>query len=228
MRISFVQGTKNGVRVPGPLAEFVTNGDRRGLRLYLLLLAKATTDPWDAALPAAVWARALDVPLPTTKGAASSVSKTWLRLEQRRLVSRKRSKRMARVTVLREDGSGATYTHPGAEGGYFKLPHAFWLAGPKRVHQWHRLLTLTETAMLLIACSHKARFRLPFEQAAAWYGISADTAARGLHGLEAKGLLTIDRTFKAAPLAPAGYTSENRYTLCPPFAHRRNRSVNKP
>src|SRR5947209_1217424 len=61
LRISFVQGSQNAAPTPGPLAEFVANGDRRGLLLYLLLLAKATSDPWDAALPAAVWARALDV-----------------------------------------------------------------------------------------------------------------------------------------------------------------------
>jgi hypothetical protein len=221
VRISFLQRTENGEKVPGPIAEFVTNGDRRGLLLYLLLLAKATTEPWDAALSAAVWARALDIPMPMSKGAASSISKTWLRLAQRRLVERTRSRRMARVTLLREDGLGAPYTHPGGEGGYLKLSNAFWLAGPTEESRWHRVLSLPEIAMLLIACSHKTRFRLPFEKTPAWYGISADTAARGLHGLDTKSVLAIDRTFKPAPLAPAGYTSENRYTLCPPFAHRR-------
>jgi hypothetical protein len=227
VRIAFLQRTEGGKRVPGPLAQFVTTGDRRGIILYLLLLGKASKDPWDAALPAAVWARALGVPLPTTKGATSSVSKTWLRLEQRRLVKRSRWKRMAKVVLLREDGSGAPYTHPAGEGGYFKLPHAFWLNGPAADQRWCRVLSLAEIAMLLIACSHKPRFRLPFEQAPAWYGISADTAARGLHGLEAKGLLTVDRTFKLAPLAPAGYTSENVYTLFLPFAHRREGSPRK-
>ncbi|HMR94328.1 MAG TPA: hypothetical protein PKE05_02220 [Microthrixaceae bacterium] len=220
IRISFLQRADDGSKSPGPLAEFVTNGDRRGLLLYLLLIAKATTSPWDAALPSAVWARALGVPLPNSKGAASSISKTWLRLEQRGLVSRERSKRRAKITLLREDGSGAAYTHPGTEGGYFKLPHAFWREGPAADQRWSQLLTLPELAMLLIACSHKARFRLPLESAPEWYGISADTASRGFHGLETSGALIIDRTYKSAPLAPAGYTSENRYTLRPPFGHR--------
>jgi hypothetical protein len=221
VRIAFLQRSEGGKRVPGPLAQFVTTGDRRGIALYLLLIGKATTEPWDAALPAAVWARALGIPFPTSKTATSSVSKTWLRLEQRRLVKRSRWRRMAKVTLLREDGSGAPYTHPAREGGYFKLPHAFWLTGPATDQRWQRVLSLAEIAMLLIASSHKPRFRLPFEYAPAWYGISADTAARGLHGLESKGLLAVDRTFKLAPLAPEGYTSENLYTLLPPFAHRR-------
>jgi hypothetical protein len=223
VRISFLQRSDGKAKWPGPLAEFVTNGDLRGLLLYLLLIAKATTAPWDAALPSAVWARALGVPLPNSKGAGSSISKTWLRLAQRNLVSRERSQRMARITLLREDGSGLPYSHPGTEGGYFKLPHAFWREGPAPAFSpWYQVLTMPEVAMLLIACSHRARFRLPLENAPEWYGISADTASRGLHGLEARNALLIDRTYKTAPLAPAGYTSENRYTLRPPFGHRRD------
>lgn len=222
VRISFLQRADGASKFPGPLAEFVTNGDRRGLLLYLLLIAKATTPPWDAALPSAVWARAIGVPLPNSKGAASSISKAWLRLERRELIRRERSQRKARITLLREDGSGEPYTHPGTEGGYFKLPHAFWREGPSADQRWSQLLTLPELAMLLIACSHKPRFRLPLESAPAWYGVSADTASRGFHGLEKHGALIVDRTFKTAPLAPAGYTAENRYTLRPPFGHRRD------
>ena len=220
VRISFLQLADGNVKSPGPIAEFVTNGDHRGLLLFLLAITKATTAPWDTALPASVWARALGVALPSTKGAVSGISKTWLRLEARKLIARSRKQRMAHITLLREDGSGAEYTHPADEGGYFKLPAAFWLSGPTTATRWFRVLTLPEVAMLLVAASHKRGFRLPFEDAPKWYGISADTASRGLHGLADRGLLAIDSTYKKAPLAPRGYTSENRYTLQPPFTHR--------
>ena len=62
-------------------------------------------DPWDAAFGSPVWARALGHALPTSKSAASSVSKAWLRLEQRNLIKRARVGRKASVTLLREDGS---------------------------------------------------------------------------------------------------------------------------
>ncbi len=221
VRISFLQRNDGTIKGPGPLAEFVTNGDHRGLLLFLLAITKATTPPWDTALPASVWARALGVELPDTKGAASGISKAWLRLEGRMLVARSRKQRMAHITLRREDGSGADYTHPADEGGYFKLPAAFWLGGPTTATRWFRVLTLPETAMLLVAASHKPQFRLPFENTPGWYGVSADTASRGFHGLAKRGLVVIDRTNKKAPLAPKGYTSENRYTLQAPFTHRK-------
>lgn len=58
---------------------------------------------------------------------------------------------MAAVTLLREDGSGRFYSHPGTERDrHLKLPHAFWLEGPGS-KRWFRVLDLPETAMLLIA-----------------------------------------------------------------------------
>jgi hypothetical protein len=50
-----------------------------------------------------------------------------------------------------------------------------------------------------------------------WYGISADTLARGVDRLGERGLLTTDKTYKKAPLSPVGYTAEHRYTLAAPF-----------
>jgi len=130
---------------------------------------------------------------------------------------------MSVITLRREDGSGDPYTHPGADRDrHLKLPHAFWLDGPSGA-RWFRILDLPEIAMLLISLSRLDDFRLPSESAPEWYGISADTAARGFHGLERHGLLQIDKSFKKAPLAPAGYTAENHYTLRPPFGPRGRR-----
>ena len=71
--------------------------------------------------------------------------------------------------------------------------------------------------MLLIARTMGNGFRLPLESVPGWYGISADTAQRGFQGLEGHSLLNKEKYYKVAPLAPEGYTAENRYTLQPPF-----------
>jgi len=219
LRRTFLQITDdNGDIRPGPLATLVAAGDRRGLLLLLLLLTKASAPPWDAGLPAAVWARALGLDLPQSKTATSTVSKIWLRLERYRLVTRDHRRRMAIVTLQREDGTGVPYTAPGETGdSYLKVPFALWQSGPDDDHRWYQVLTLPELAVLLIARSHGDGFRLPFEKGPDWYGISADTLARGIDRLGERGLLTTDKTYKKAPLSPVGYTAEHRYTLAAPF-----------
>ena len=217
LRRSFLQlGTLTDPE-PGPLREFVTNGDHRGLLLYLLALGKASAEPYDTALAAAVWARALGIDLPETATAATSISKSWKRIENRSLIRRSRYKRKAHIHMLKEDGSGDPYEPPGqAKEPYLQLPNAFWLKGPNG-DRWYRVLGLAEVAMLLIALSLSDEFRLPAEDVPDWYGISADTAGRGLRGLISHGLLTANKHFKTAPLSPAGYTAENLYTLKQPF-----------
>ena len=207
------------------MKSFVTNGDQRALLLYLLAMGKASAPPWDTALAAAVWARALGIELPETATAASTISKAWKRLEDRNLIRRGRYKRMAHIHMLKEDGSGEPYEHPGQAGDrYLRLPNAFWQAGPED-DRWYRVLSLSEVAMLLIALSLRNGFRLPSEDAPAWYGISTDTARRGLGGLVDHGLLTVEKRFKIAPLSPVGYTADNIYTRQHPFeAKRRTRS----
>ena len=61
--------------------------------------------------------------------------------------------------------------------------------------------------MLLIALSLSDDFRLPAEDVPDWYGISADTASRGLRGLIDHELLVMRKHFKTAPLSPVGYTA---------------------
>lgn len=217
LRRAFIQQGLKGSPTPGPLKTFVANSDHRGLLLYLLLLGKASSEPWDATLAAAVWARALGIALPNSATATSMISKTWRRLEDRRLIQRERYRRRARVFLLNEAGTGDPYTHPGqARDAYLKLPHAFWQTGPDG-DRWYRVLALPEVAMLLIALSLNDGFRLPAEDMPDWYGISADTASRGLKGLIGHGLLDVRKHYKTAPLSPVGYTADHLYTLQQPF-----------
>ncbi|MEA2825948.1 MAG: hypothetical protein QOG43_387 [Actinomycetota bacterium] len=219
LRRDFVQQRNpSGKPSPGPLAGLVAAGDKRGLLLYLLLVTKASAEPWNAALPSAAWARALGHELPNSKSARTMVSKIWLRLERHGLVRRERRDRLADVFLLREDGGKGAYTSPGSDRGpYLRVPLDLWVGGPDTENRWYQLLTLPELALILIGRSLGDGFLLPQEKAVQWYGISADTIGRGVAALTAKGLLSAEKTFKIAPLSAVGYTEENRYTLLPPF-----------
>jgi hypothetical protein len=217
----FVQAARSSPCRHGPLAEFVHNRDLRGLRAYLLLLGITSSgegqDGWSTTLPVGVWARAFDTTRAATPAsAATAVSKVLTRLEQRRLIDRKRRgrERKIRVTLLREDGSGNAYTRPGKGNSdrFLRLSHRFWLDG------WYERLDLPATAMLLVALHEKHNFELPSERVPEWYGWSADTAERGLATLEEVGLLTHTTRLKKAPLSPTGQTKVNRYLLHEPFA----------
>lgn len=214
IRRSFVQRrTKGGGR--GPLAAFVTARRRRALDLYLLVHAVASAEPWDVELSAVVWARLLGL---SSKSAGSVVTRQWAWLESQKLVRVENYGRKRRVFLLREDGSGEPYTHPGIsyfgkppEGDYFALPHAYWRTG---MQEWADLPT---KAVLLISASLQDGFLLPREQGARWYGVSPDTIRTGLRGLQTRSFLSFQSFTKPAPLSPKGYTVERRYRLESPF-----------
>ena len=217
LRRTFVQQGTPRQPEPGPLAEFVRRHDDRGLELYLLFRAVASASPWNVDASTRLWARTLD--LGATRSAVSAVSRAWRRLEGYGLVTRQRVRGQLSIVALRDDGSGEPYVHPSTQGRrepYFKLPFAYWTDD----ESWYRRLDLAETALLLIALSLADDFILPYRMARRWYGISMDTAERGLRGLQDRGLLRSEITYKSAPLAPAGYTEERRYTLLPPFGPR--------
>lgn len=178
--------------------------------LYLLAHARASAPPFDVALPARVWARALG--LGESSSAESQISKSWRWLEEHRLLASRRRGRWREVQLLREDGSGEPYTHPGrGEGDYFRLPYAYWEGN------FHNRIGLPAKAILLIALSLQADFVLPNERGAAWYGLSRDTVRKGLRTLETLGLLSRRVERKPAPLERLGYTLERHYTLRSPF-----------
>ena len=161
-----------------------------------------------------MWARALRHTGVTAN--EQTVSKIWRRLDSLGLVSRGKHGRLADVTLLREDGSGGRYVHPADVGDpYLQLPVAYWLDEDE---QWCSTLRLPAKAMLLVALSLRPGFLLPVEKVPDWYGMSADTAQRGLAELVRRGMLNRARVPKKAPLVPQGFTYDNRYTLQGDFA----------
>jgi hypothetical protein len=209
IRRTFVQGGPQQAPEPGPLASFVTAHDERALDLYLLVLALASHEPWRAELAGRVWGRALG--LGEHKAALATVSKTFRRLEDRGLIARSRTGRRLSIALLREDGSGETYAAPNKPERWFRLPLTYW--DPEL--RWYEKLSLPGKAMLLIAVSLRSPFYLPYEKSKDWYGISADSAAKGLTELNRHGLLTARYERKVAPLAPEGFTTTRYYTLKP-------------
>lgn len=215
VRHSFIQNQDRAAPRAGPLAAFVSNGDRTGLLLYLLVLTKASSEPWDVALHSEVWARALGLADPGSAAARGRVSKAWRRLAERNLVQRSRRHRYAVLSLLREDGSGEPYERP--KRSFIQVPHELWTAGPSPQQRWYECLSLPALTFLLIALRNADNFGLPAERGPDYYGISADTLTRGARELRIADLLSIRKTLTTAPLAPSGLTAENRYTLKPPF-----------
>jgi hypothetical protein len=206
----------------GPLSWFVKVRRERALDLYLLTHALASTPPYDVALPARSWARALG--LPDTPSARVFISSSWTWLEQNRLVRTQRDGRLRRVWLLDESASGEPYQHSTGykQLDYFKLPYAFWSEG------WTETLDLPAKAALLIALSLSRTFTLPQVRGGEWYGLSRDTIRRGLRGLVDHGLLSMRVTLRAAPLSPTGSIEQRRYTLVGAFAQEQRRTGRRP
>ncbi len=215
-RNGFVQRGVRGNPKPGPLSPIVSRGREKAFDQYLLAVAWASREPFDVRKDSRIWARGIG--LATDESGRAAVSRNWSFLSELQLVEVEREKRLAKVTLLREDGSGRKYRdHPGTDRkpGYLTLPFEYWTAG------LYMNLSLAAKAMLMIALSLPNRFPLPAERAPDWYGISESTARRGFRELREKGLLTVEKEFKEAPLAPEGYTAVNFYNLLPPFGPER-------
>lgn len=202
-----------------PLAEFVKNGDLRGLRallfLYVLISNGEGDNGWSTTLPLAVWARVFDTTkTASARSSSTAATKMLTRLVDRKLIERSRTGRARTITVtlLRPDGSGEPYTRAdGTVDKFIRLNNEFWSDG------WFEKLDMPATAMLLVALHEKPGFELVSERVPAWYGWSADTAERGLRTLAGKGLLDVRKRLKKTPLSPTGLTEVNIYTLVGPL-----------
>ena len=204
----------------GPLAEFVSNGDLRGLRALLFLHAIISSgegdNGWSTTLPLAVWARVLRHHEDRVRPFLLDLCHQDLDPPRRTPADRPDPHR-PRAKHHRDPAAprwtGDPYTRPdGNVDKFIKLTNKFWTEG------WHEKLDMAATAMLLVALHEKPGFELPTEHVPTWYGWSADTAERGLKTLREAGLLEVQKRIKKAPLSPTGATEVNIYTLVGPFA----------
>jgi len=115
--------------------------------------------------------------------------------------------------LLREDGSGAPYAHPGqlGEGDYFHVPYAYWEGHfPDR-------LDLSGKTVLLIALSLKDDFVLPLEHGSHLVrGVGRRAALRAADAADAAAARRPSPA-KAGPAHRPGVTEERRYTLRGPL-----------
>jgi hypothetical protein len=231
LRKSFVQKPRGSECRHGPLKEFVANGDLRGLRAYLIIVAgtsQENPDGWTTTLDTAVWARLMDIDQTATGPAArTGASKTLNRLEERKLVrcSRTRGSTKISVTLLREDGSGDPYTRPDGsteQDRFLRLPSAFWTSGHDAK------MDIPSLAMLLAIAHEKPWSRFPAKRAKQWYGWSEDTTLRGIQKLLELGLIERREAYERAPLSPTGVTMVHEIRLVrwmrPPAGRRRAES----
>ncbi len=208
IRSAFVQ-ERGGSLAPGPLHLFVRERQLFTLQLYLLLHCIARKEPWETALPASTWARALDK---TGRGGEGSVSRAWAWLREHRLVRTERDNRLVRAYLLVEDGSGKPYTR---STDFFYFPLAYFRDG------WHKRLGLAATSVLLIALNKSTRkpwFQLRTEPQSKWYGVSPDTLQRGLDELRDAELLHVHPRRVRDYKARFGTTIVNEYVLLGAFA----------
>jgi hypothetical protein len=220
LRRAFLQ-VPGGKDTPGPMHLFVAGRRSLALDLYLLLHCGAAAPPWDVTLPAMAWARALD--RARTVASETTISKNWTWLERQNLVRSERAKRLRRVYLLREDGTGEDYVRPAAgEGhGYFNFPFTYF------TQRWHLKLSLRAKATLLISLAQQPPFELRTEHATAWYGLSPDSMQRGLDELREFGLLTTTVDYRPAPRARLGFTQVHMHALRGDFARAPRKPVAK-
>lgn len=225
VRHIFVQKPRNDKRPRaqrgGLLGELVSGHQERALDALLLVLALEPILGEGDPLHSAVWGRLLS----NDEIKVGSVSRTWKQLTDRKLITKVRKAGHALVRPRREDGK-ANYTRPGKAtrdessgwprgDWYFAIPHEYWLDG------WDQELSLPAKAMLLIALKETGTspsFWMRHDDAPAWYGISSDTAQRGLADLVSEGLMQVFHQKIAAAKSPLGYTTRDHYSLRSPFS----------
>lgn len=217
VRKVFVQQGRGKASTPGPLASFLRKHDERALDAFLFVHAMASAStPYDIALPSGAWVRVLGLSETAELASArTAVSKIMKRLEDRKLITRTRTKKQSHIHLLREDGSGEIYTRPTSKlvsERWLRLPHAYWLEG----HAEN--LSLPAKVVLLIALSLDEGFYLPADRAPDWYGISPDSCDEGLRELRTVGLLESDYTWVQTHRSDTGWTRQYTYTLTGSFS----------
>lgn len=186
------------------------------LDAYLLLHALASSsEPYQANYPVPTWVQLLRLEEAASESAAKSRwSKVVSKLTALELIERRRVGNGMEYLLLDESGDKSPYLRPltAAHGNYFKLPYSYWVDGHDAA------LTHPEKLMLLIGLDQQEGFTLPFNQAQRWYGVSENTARRGLRGLEERGLLMSTSTYLPSSKSPTGWAESISYTMTGPFS----------
>ncbi|MFC5667637.1 hypothetical protein ACFP3U_32300 [Kitasatospora misakiensis] len=230
-RKTFVQAHRGGESRHGPLKRFVTNGNLRALKAYLITVAACSSeneDGWTTTLDSMVWARLFDTTLTTTDQSARTAA--WRTLQQLQAMNlirctRPRGSTKISVTLLREDGSGAEYTRPNGKAEadrFLQIPITFWTKG------YDAQLDLPGLALLLAIAREKPWSPFPAERAPEWYGWSADTQLRGLQKLLSLNLVERREAYLKAPLSPTGSTLVYQYRLAASMRIRKQKATPAP
>lgn len=182
------------------------------LELLYLALQPITTD--GDSLPNGSWAWLLSGAGKTRM--APAISRAWKVLRQHELIAT-----TGPATLLREDGSGKVWAHPGDVDardsiGYFSIPRSYWLRG------YCDALTLPGKAMLMILLSETNDLTTPtvthsHARFAQYFEISESTVKRGLNDLRACSLLGERWEKLPAARSPQGYRQVGHYWLQSPF-----------
>lgn len=149
---------------------------------------------------------------------APGISRAWRVLEDHGLITREDGP----AALLREDGSGEPWIHPGEAAGrdrigYFSIPRAYWLRG------YANALSLPGKAMLMVLLSETNDLKsttVTYSHArfAEYFGISESTVKRGLNNLREFGLLGERWEKQPAARSPKGYRQVGHYWLLNPFS----------
>lgn len=198
---------------PPPLAQIVSTRGRGGavpLKLYLGLIRRSSAKPYDSALSARRWAALLDLDDVAHRG-ARRVNDAIRRLEELRLIEVEANRGGAsRITLLREDGSGAPY-HPPSERKpsqksrrakqqegerYLQMPDRLWEGYIQR-------MAAPGLAMLLILLAEPDSARdgmwWSTQNFPDWYCITSSMRTSGTQELERLSLLRVEKRMLDTP-----------------------------
>jgi len=152
-----------------------------------------------------------------------AISRAWGELEQRALIVREvpeGSTRPGRPALLREDGTGGAWTHPGVDRdpiGYFSLPRTYWLDG------YYDSLSLIGKAMLMVLLSMTneptaTTLTYTHAQFARYFGFSESSVKRGLNNLRDNEILGERWEKRPTRRSATGQTQVGHYWLKSPFS----------
>jgi hypothetical protein len=178
---------------PPPRLTILMRGGQGGevrLKLYLTMALVAVSPPYDIPpIPARSWAAALGLDDPDHNGARRINDAIGWLAEHDFLISERRRGTPGRVRLLSQSGTGAPYTRPITTGRYVRLPLGLWDQG------WIVRLSGTALALLIVLLDMQsgrgeAQWIAP-AQARRRYDLSPDTWTKGIHELQAVGLVTV-------------------------------------